>query len=587
MIIKSFKLFANQIGWRLGILFLIALSAGIAEGFGVSMILPLLESDIEQSESTLGKLIRGLFNVVNLPTTGTNILIMLVLFFLVRGVLLMGQTWYQASLLANHLSLLRGRLIRSIFKTDYTHVAKYDSGYLTNGVVREIEHVNHGMRSLIDLVVALVTASVYILLPVLMQPLFTVSLFALAIPLTSLSIVMVRKTKALSIRYTKLHGRQESFFIEGIRNAKYVKATGLVTTISDRMIRETNQVSEVFRKFLIISGISRYGPEPLVVFVMAAMIIIFTRGFDHSITEILFLMFLFYQSAKNMIKVQSHLWQFMEATGSLRLYEKLRNDLEAHPAINNSEGIRPNLDAVIKLSKITVTYPDADASALTQIDLEIPNRSTVALVGASGSGKTTIANLVCGLIIPSSGEISIGGVPYKSINIQALQQSVGYVTQESAVFNGSLLENVTLWHPEPDIERVSDILNQLDLKNIGTSSEKTNFIHNIIGGDGAQLSGGERQRLSIARELYRNPKLMILDEATSALDSELELKIDELLESERGRKAFLIIAHRLSTVRNADLIYVIDNGKVTESGGFDELVNANGQFTQMVKMQSF
>ena len=551
------------------------------------MILPLLESDIEQSDTTLGKLISGLFNVVNLPTTGTNILVLLVVFFFIRAVLLIGQTWYQAGLLANHLSAIRGKLIRSIFKTDYTHLAKYDSGYLTNGVVREIEHVNHGMRSLIDLIVALVTASVYILLPVLMQPLFTVSLFALGIPLTILSIVMVRKTKALSIRYTTLHGRQESFFIEGIRNAKYVKATGLVATISDRMVRETNRVSEVFRKFLIISGISRYGPEPVVVFVMAAMIIIFTRAFDHSITEILFLMFLFYQSAKNMIKVQSYLWQFMEATGSLRLYEKLRNDLEAHPAINNLGGKSPNLDAVIKLSKITVTYPDANASALTQIDLEIPNRSTVALVGASGSGKTTIANLVCGLVIPSSGEISIDGVAYDSINTQILQQSIGYVTQESAVFNGSLLENVTLWHPEPDTERVSDILNQLDLTNIGTSSEKKDFINNIIGGDGAQLSGGERQRLSIARELYRNPKLMILDEATSALDSELELKIDQLLESQKGSKTFLIIAHRLSTVRNADLIYVLHEGKVIESGGFDQLINADGEFAQMIKMQSF
>ena len=125
------------------------------------------------------------------------------------------------------------------------------------------------------------------------------------------------------------------------------------------------------------------------------------------------------------------------------------------------------------------------------------------------------------------------------------------------------------------------------MNNIGINSKNPNFINNVIGGDGAQLSGGERQRLSIARELYRNPKIMILDEATSALDSELELKIDQLLESQKGSKTFLIIAHRLSTVRNADLIYVLDKGKVMESGGFDELVNANGEFSQMVKMQSF
>ena len=149
------------------------------------------------------------------------------------------------------------------------------------------------------------------------------------------------------------------------------------------------------------------------------------------------------------------------------------------------------------------------------------------------------------------------------------------------------MENVTLWQTDPDTKKVEDILNQLNLQNIGTDSEVTNFIENIVGGDGAQLSGGERQRLGIARELYRNPKLMILDEATSALDSELELKIDELLESQKGSKTFVIIAHRLSTVRNADLIYVLDEGKVIESGGFDELLNAKGEFSQMVKRQSF
>ena len=149
------------------------------------------------------------------------------------------------------------------------------------------------------------------------------------------------------------------------------------------------------------------------------------------------------------------------------------------------------------------------------------------------------------------------------------------------------MENVTLWQPKPDIERVEEILEQLDLKTIGVGNDTANFTQNIIGGDGTQLSGGERQRLSIARELYQNPTLMILDEATSALDSQLELKIDELLESQRGSKTFLIIAHRLSTVRNADLIYVLDQGKVIESGGFVELVNSDGEFAQMVKMQSF
>ena len=137
------------------------------------------------------------------------------------------------------------------------------------------------------------------------------------------------------------------------------------------------------------------------------------------------------------------------------------------------------------------------------------------------------------------------------------------------------------------MQRVENILEQLELRNIGEGSKTTTFGNHLIGGDGAQLSGGERQRIGIASELYRNPALMILDEATSALDSKLEQKIDELLESQRGNKTFLIIAHRLSTIRNADLIYVLDKGKLVESGSFDELVAANNLFARMIKMQEF
>ena len=587
MIIKNFQLFVAQIGWPLGLLFLIALLAGIAEGFGVSMILPLLESDISNSETTLGKLINGVFNLINLPTTGTNILSLLVLFFFARAALLIGQTWYQADMLANHLSLVRTRLINSIFKTNYTHLSRYDAGYLTNGIVRELESVNHGLRMLMDLVVQVVMASIYILLPILIQPILTLSLFALAIPISVMAFILVRKTSGLSIRLTELYGRQQSLLIEGIRNAKYVKATGRTNAISTRMIREVLRVSEAFRKVLIIGGISRYAPEPIIVFVMAALIIIYTRGFDHSITEILFLMFLFFQSAKNMLKVQSSLRQFTEATGSLKLYEKLRNDLESQTIEEDFEKKQPNVNGDIRFSKVTVNYPNATAPAVKEIDLIIPSRSTVALVGASGSGKTTIANLLCGLITPSSGEISIDGDTYNSISISALQRSVGYVTQESAVFNGSLTENVTLWEAEPDIQKIENILEQLELQKIGVGSASPTIRNNLIGGDGAQLSGGERQRISIARELYRNPAFMILDEATSAIDSQLEQKIDELLESQRGNKTFLIIAHRLSTIRNADLIYVLDGGEIIESGGFDDLVSANNMFTHMVKMQEF
>ena len=159
MIYKNLKLFASQLGWRLAILFLLLLFAGLAEGIGVSMILPLLQSDIGESDNVLSRLISGLFDLLNQPTHGTNILALLVIFFFIRAAILIAQTWYQAVILSDHLSFMRGGLIRSILNADYLHLTRYDAGYLTNAIVREVQTINAGMRNLIDLMVALVISS--------------------------------------------------------------------------------------------------------------------------------------------------------------------------------------------------------------------------------------------------------------------------------------------------------------------------------------------------------------------------------------------------------------------------------------------
>jgi subfamily B ATP-binding cassette protein MsbA len=587
MIIQNLRLFSSQLGWRLWFLFLLLLLAGVAEGFGVSLVLPLLQTDIETADDTLSRMITGLFSFLSMPTTTPNILVVMVIFFFVRAVLLILQNWYQAVILSNHLTQMRAGLIRATLNSNYLHLTTYNVGYLTNGIVNEIQTVNAGARNLIDVIVALVMAIVYVVLPTMVQPVLSVFLIALAIPLAGLTMFLVRKTRVLAIRYTELHGSQEDFLIEGIRNAKFVKATGRTSVIANRLIRETTRVSDTYRKLFVLRGVSSFAPEPLIVAVMAGIIILYTERFDQPVVQILFLMFLFSQASKNMLKLQSTLRQFTEATGSLKLYERLREDLAAHAVPDDSWAASPNMSGTYELSDVSVTYPNAIKPALAGIDITIPNKSTVALVGASGSGKTSVANLLCGLISPSSGDVSLDGVSYKDLRVSEIQSATGYVTQESAVFNGSFVENVTFWESNPDRERVAEIMRQLELRGVGIGDSNVDLLDRGIGGDGTQLSGGERQRLSIARELYRNSELMILDEATSALDSELEQKIDNLLESQQGSKTFVIIAHRLSTVRSADLIYVLDEGQVTESGSFDELVEKGGEFARMVELQTF
>jgi len=585
MIFYNARLFARQLGWKLVILFVMMLGAGIAEGFGVSMILPLLQSDITEADDLLSRLIVGMFNFLDLFPSGANILIMLVIFFVVRAVLLIAQSWYQAIILSNHLTDMRAELIRLVLNARYTHITRYPSGYLTNAVVGESRVVGNGMRSLIDLIVSMVTASVYLVLPIMLQPTVTVLLLVLAVPIAVMTAILIRRTKSASIELAEGHGKQESYLIEGFRYSKFVKATGRVPTMIDRLTGVAHQVSLSYRKLLILGSLTRYAPEPLVVFVMAGIILVYTRVYNEPITEIMFLMFLFYQAARNLLRTQSSLRTFIETSGSLLVHQNLRENLSANAFETDSDKPDPDMDADIRLNDVTLHYEGDSRAALDKINIEIPNSKTIALVGASGSGKTSVANIVSGLIEPNEGTISIGGSRYDSINVHALQRNIGYVTQESAVFNGTLAENVAFWEEHRDDAKIHALLDRVEL--VSDSAVPSHLWDRQVGGDGAQLSGGERQRLSIARELYRESKILILDEATSALDSELEAKIDELLDVERGNRTFLIIAHRLSTIRSADLIYVLEQGKIAESGTFDELIEQQGQFSEMVQRQSF
>jgi len=209
-------------------------------------------------------------------------------------------------------------------------------------------------------------------------------------------------------------------------------------------------------------------------------------------------------------------------------------------------------------------------------------------VGHSGAGKSTIVDLITGVLRPNSGRITVDGIDYSDLNRKSLRSMIGYVTQEIVMFNDNIRNNISLWDRDaPDRDRRVELSAQ--------KSYSDQFIAKLpagydsgLGDRGIKLSVGQRQRIAIARELYRNPQILIFDEATSALDTESENFIKRSIEDLKGNKTIIMIAHRLSTVKSADYIYVIDKGKVIEEGSFAALFeNKNSKFYQMCQLQSF
>jgi subfamily B ATP-binding cassette protein MsbA len=230
-------------------------------------------------------------------------------------------------------------------------------------------------------------------------------------------------------------------------------------------------------------------------------------------------------------------------------------------------------------------YYDKDHTILKNFSLSIPKGKTVALVGQSGSGKTTIANLLARFYDVSEGEILIDGVDIKNLKLKEYRQLLGMVTQESVLFNDTVYNNILMGKPDATREEViaaAKIANADDFITRLPEGYDSN-----IGDDGGKLSGGQKQRVSIARAVLKNPPIMILDEATSALDTESERFVQDALEKMMENRTSLVIAHRLSTIQKADWIVVMEKGDIVEQGTHHDLIAKKGMYNKLVELQNF
>jgi ATP-binding cassette subfamily B protein len=266
--------------------------------------------------------------------------------------------------------------------------------------------------------------------------------------------------------------------------------------------------------------------------------------------------------------------------------ERLNDVFEAAPEETPGKLmlILPRIQGEVRFENLTFRYSsDRERNTLQNISFETHPGQTVAIVGRSGSGKSTLVSLLQGLYYAESGRILVDGHDIRLISPQSLRSQLGVVPQECFLFSGTILENITLYRPEFSLEQVTEV---------AKLAEAHTFIQDMplgyntkVGERGSLLSGGQRQRIAIARALLGDPRILVLDEATSSLDTESERRFQHNLERLSRNRTTFIIAHRLSTVRNADIILVLDRGVMVERGTHDELMGLQGLYYHLAQQQ--
>jgi ATP-binding cassette subfamily B protein len=418
-----------------------------------------------------------------------------------------------------------------------------------------------------------------------LNPWLPVVYFGGAIILSVLTSVLSRKVKFIQKNIVKETNSLAGSTTESLRNIELVKSLGLTQQEIRRLNSNTIKILGLeLKKVRSIRSISFVQGTVVNFLRQCIMFCLLYFLFYDSITlgQLMTMQFYSFFIFGPLQELGNVILSYREAQASLNNME----DLLKRPVERKAENPEP-LHSVhnLRFDNVSFQHQSATRPALEEISFEVKLGETVAFVGPSGAGKTTLVKLLVGLYHPNTGIIFYNNHPDSNIEFDELRHQIGFVTQDTQLFSGTIKENLLFVNPAAKDEEIEEVLQKSACNNLLARAEKG--INTVIGEGGLKLSGGERQRLSIARALLRQPKLMIFDEATSALDSLTEEEISKTIRhiTDQREHITIMIAHRLSTIMHADRIYVLEKGRIVEIGSHNSLLEEKGLYYAMWRQQ--
>lgn len=337
-----------------------------------------------------------------------------------------------------------------------------------------------------------------------------------------------------------------------------------------------------------LSQAPRYFMELIAFGALISLVLVLLTRHDGTLSQVLPVLAIYALAGFKLLPALQQIYGSVTTIrGNAAAFNAIKTDLLASMAKENEKiNIRINLSRInhIRFNNISFTYPNKNTPALQGINIKIPINATVGFVGESGSGKSTAIDMLLGLIEPDIGQFMLGDIVVDGNNRHDWQKHIGFVPQNIFLSEGSIAENIAfgLNHKDIDFDKVNQAIKLAHLEPLINSLPKG--LETKVGERGVQLSGGQRQRIGIARALYNQPEVLVFDEATSALDGMTEKVIMDAIQEMSGQKTIVLIAHRLKTVQQCDMIYLMDKGRIIDQGTYKELIENNPQFRNMAML---
>ena len=480
---------------------------------------------------------------------------------------------------------LRNALVRKLQELSIPYHTRMQSGRLQSKIIRDVEAIETLSSQLFNNVLNITMNLIITIGITAVKNRLILIFFILVAPAASLTVIAFRRRIGKVNRDFRLEMEETSARVmEMVEMVPVTRAHALEEVENERMSRQLMETAEKGYRLDIMQ--SNFGAAGWVVFqVFQALCLMFT-GFMALKGRILVGDITFYQTSFTTVVNQF--------TALINLLPLITKGLESVTSVgevlssddvaqNEGKEVLPDLQGAFEFRHTAYTYPGTDEQILKDVSLSVAPGETVAVVGESGSGKTTMMNLLIGFMNPTGGSILVDGHDMAGIDLKSYRRFLSVVPQTPLLFTGTLRDNIAYGLEGASDEQIMEAARAANLESL--IEKLPDGLDSMLKEHGANLSGGQRQRIAIARALIRNPKVIILDEATSALDVVSEKEIKDALDRLVKDRTTFVVAHRLSTIRNADRIVVLDKGRIAETGSYEELMDKKGIFYHMESLQ--